>query len=161
MFRRSTNTTHSWSAARLYCNTIFFVIYCYCKGKIQFSSLHLATDLNAVTANGNSALHGAAHKGRAEIVALLIHHKAIHGITKDGTTPLMIAAHHGHTECVRMLLAAAKNVNAMDNNGMTALSWAAKNGHERILCLLIEGGAIMNQAGKISPTGKGVRLYFE
>lgn len=74
---------------------------------------------------GNTPLHYAADRNRAEMVKLMLAlHAPIDAENKGGITPLMMAASHGNVEVVEMLLAAGANPKKNDYTGRDALGWA-------------------------------------
>jgi ankyrin repeat protein len=62
----------------------------------------------------------------------------------DYKTALHLAALNGHAGCVRVLLAAGANVEAVDQLHATALHWAALGGHVTCVKLLIDAHANIN-----------------
>jgi ankyrin repeat protein len=74
-------------------------------------------DVNAVDANGDTALHGAAHRGANEIVQLLVEHGArLDVVNKLGWTPYLIAdgvfypnTYNRHLDTAALLLKAGAN----------------------------------------------------
>lgn len=69
----------------------------------------------AAQVRGCTALHAAAGRGHADIVALLLRHDAPVDVTdKDNSTPLQLAARHKHSDCVRLLLAFGANIRAVN-----------------------------------------------
>ena len=83
--------------------------------------------INAVDANGRTALHEAAQRGRWQVVQALLYHGArIDAPASDGSTALHLAIqepwpHHEVPATIRALLEAGANVNARDTNGQTVL----------------------------------------
>lgn len=83
--------------------------------------------IDARDANGRTALHEAAQRGRWQVVQALLHHGArMDAPAGDGSTALHLAIqepwpHHGVPATVRALLEAGANVNARDTNGQTVL----------------------------------------
>ncbi|RUS22547.1 hypothetical protein BC937DRAFT_88542 [Endogone sp. FLAS-F59071] len=79
---------------------------------------------------GWTALHFAAHYGRAEACRALLELGAVPDILDKETkaTPLMHASKMGHIEVVRVLLEAGANPHAVDKFKRTSLHLAAKNG---------------------------------
>ena len=74
---------------------------------------------------GNTPLHYAADRNRAEMVKLMLAlHAPVDAENKGGITPLMMAASHGNVEVVEMLLAAGANPKKNDYTGRDALGWA-------------------------------------
>ena len=90
----------------------------------------------------DTALHIAAHRGRAEFVRLLLEA----GADKDaknayGATALHLAAQRSHLEVVRLLLEAGADTDAEFTHGMTALHLGALHGDFEVVRLLLEAGA--------------------
>lgn len=76
---------------------------------------------------GSTALHYAAHRGRLEIVKLLLDHDADPGAVErgSGTTALHWAAEGGEPEVVKLLLARGAALERRDEwFGLTPLGWA-------------------------------------
>src|SRR5262249_15411433 len=102
--------------------------------------LDAGAPVNAKDAQGYTALHTAAFRGRAEIAKLLIDRGAdVNGTASDGFTPLHQAAWRGNCAVARLLLAAGADVNARDDKGRTPLSWAK---HAEMVQLLREHGGM-------------------
>ena len=100
------------------------------------------------TRSGATALHIAAQRGHAEIVAdLLACAGDVHARDAQGATPLIASASGGtasHVAIARMILGAGADVDACDVGGLRALHEAAECGDERMLRLLLDGGALPN-----------------
>jgi len=65
-----------------------------------------------------SALGDAALRGHAQVVRLLLQHRALVDVQRtDGKTPLHCAAEQGHSQCVALLLEAGACPLARDQNG--------------------------------------------
>src|SRR5690349_9325346 len=80
-------------------------------------------DVNTAQADGMTALHWAAEKGRGDLAKLLLY------ATTSGTTALMCAAAAGKNDAVKLLIEKGANVNAKENvRGETALTFAAAYG---------------------------------
>ena len=106
--------------------------------------------VNAIDAQGNSALLNAAREGEVEIARLLL--KA--GAYVDGRggtmSPLVAAALRGHTILVRLLIRNDANVNAVGENELSALMNAVKLNRPEVVKVLIEAGAntrVFDRAG--------------
>ena len=64
------------------------------------------------TMKGATPLFIACHRGRTEIVAILLAAKAdVNQPANNGATPLYLACQEGHTEIAKKLLAAGADVN--------------------------------------------------
>ena len=63
------------------------------------------------------------------------------GSGASGRTALHNAAARGHYECVKHLLAANANVNALNAHGMAPLFLATQQEHTRVVIALVEAGA--------------------
>lgn len=100
-------------------------------------------NINAILADGRTALTEAAHHGHNDMVDLLLKHGAkVNLAGKAGYTALMEAAEHGNLDLVFFFLK-QKNIkiNHASDNGHTALMEAAENGHYHIVKTLIDSGA--------------------
>merc|ERR1719433_492772 len=58
-----------------------------------------------------------------------------------GMTALMFAAQNGSAECVRRLIWASANVNAIEEDGWSALHFAGKEGHFVVCTTLLQSKA--------------------
>jgi len=77
--------------------------------------------VNAVDADGDTALDAAAAHGFCAAAALLVRLGAtVDSRDNNGWTPLMTGAAHGHCEMVRLLLSRGANMDLRDNNGNDA-----------------------------------------
>lgn len=97
------------------------------------------TDVEARTANDESALMLAALKGHLEIVQKLIARDA--DVNKTGWTPLHYAATGGHVAVMRLLLENHAYIDASSPNGSTPLMVAAMYATPTAVKLLLEEGA--------------------
>jgi len=89
--------------------------------------------------------HHAAHKGRADVVDLLLHHKADVNAREDtDSTPLHVASIDGHLEVVKLLLENGAELDARGETSSTPLHWASKCGHADVAKFLLEQGADVN-----------------
>jgi len=99
--------------------------------------------------NDYSPLTLAAFGGHVNIIKLLLSNGAeINSRTgsKRGISPLMMAANNGHVEAVRILLEMGSDINAIiDNNGYSALTLACYYGRPKIVQLLLEKKANVEQ----------------
>jgi ankyrin repeat protein len=121
------------------------------------SGLHHATDLNDKALvdkllllgasvdkleHSKTALHLAASKGHAEIVAALLNAGAyIDAVDAQKKTALHLASSEGHTEIVAALINADANIDAFDAQKKTALHLASSQGHAEIVAALLKAGA--------------------
>jgi len=91
-------------------------------------------DVNTPNSAGYSGLMAAAQRGRADIVKLLLDHKAdANAAGRDGGTALMLAAENNQPEIVKLLLDRGADPNRQDNNGWTALLKAAYQGNAKCI----------------------------
>ena len=97
-----------------------------------------ADEINAVSKKkGNTPLHVAVIKNRADIAALLLDaDAAIDPINRDGETPLFVATSRRHKDCVQLLLQAGADWRASDLLGDTPIHKAARWGDQTTLSLL-------------------------
>ncbi len=94
---------------------------------------------------GNSPLSIAAHYGQKESVALLLENGASINGLKGDMTPLQCAVYSKHPETAAFLLENDADPNIPDENGITALAIAARNGDARLVKLLLDFGANIEQ----------------
>ncbi len=90
---------------------------------------------------GHDALHSAADRGRAEVVAELLAARAdVRAADRRGYTALGVAAFKGHAEVVRLLLDAGAEIER-EMEGDTPLHLASRRGRVEAVRLLLERGA--------------------
>jgi len=90
-----------------------------------------------------TALHGAAKKGHARIVSLLLRHGAkvnASATALHGETPLHYASKYGHAQVARMLLDCGADATAATQDGRTALQYAREKGHAHVARVLAGAG---------------------
>jgi ankyrin repeat protein len=86
-------------------------------------------DINAISADGTSALHWAVHLGDEETARLLIARGArVDQVNRYGLAPLHVAAAEGRPKLVRLLLEAGASTSLRGRNGEIALLMAARKG---------------------------------
>ncbi len=92
-----------------------------------------------------TALHSAAHNGKAKAVACLIELGAkVTSVNEQLRTPLHHAAFIGDIETIKVILNAKANVNAEDDKRHTPLHFAANKGNLLAVKLLLESEADIN-----------------
>ncbi|HEY2384567.1 MAG TPA: ankyrin repeat domain-containing protein [Terriglobia bacterium] len=102
-------------------------------------------DVNAVQADGASALHWAAYRGDKEMVDMLIRAKANPNVANiEGSTPLWLASATGDAGIIASLLNAGADPNEALPLGRTPLMAAARTGKVDAMKLLIDHGANVN-----------------
>ena len=106
------------------------------------------TNINKLTAQGESPLMMAAIKGAADMAQKLIARDA--DVNKTGWTPLHYAASSGQLAIIAMLIDKSAYIDAESPNGTTPLMMAAMYGTPAAVKLLLREGAdtqIKNQQG--------------
>jgi ankyrin repeat protein len=99
-------------------------------------------ELNAVEADGTTALHWAVRAADIETVRLLLSAGArADATTRHGVTPLSLAAVNGDLAMTDALLKAGANPNAALPEGETVLMTAARTGSAAVVKLLLAHGA--------------------
>ena len=109
-------------------------------------------NVHAPDVDGDPPILIACVSDNPECCRILLGAKADANTTKDdGTTLLNAAAHGGSPECVQLLLehGAAQTINKMDRIGTHAMHWACQDAYPKILELLCEAKAdVENKNGK-------------
>lgn len=106
------------------------------------------TDLNTLSAQGESPLMLAALKGELDLVEKMVRKGA--DINKTGWTPLHYAASAGQVKVISLLLENHAYIDAESPNGSTPLMLASMYGTAAAVKLLLEEGAdplLRNQQG--------------
>jgi uncharacterized protein len=106
------------------------------------------TDLNALSAQGESALMLASLKGQLELSEKMVKKGA--DVNKTGWTPLHYAASGGHVKVISVLLENHAYIDAESPNGSTPLMMASMYGTAAAVKLLLDEGAdplLKNQQG--------------
>jgi ankyrin repeat protein len=104
-------------------------------------------DVNAVRADGATALLWAAHFNDAETVDLLLRAGAkVNAADDHGVTPLSRASENGNLALVERLLTAGADVNVAQASGLTPLMVATHTGNLPVVNALLSNGANVNAA---------------
>lgn len=106
------------------------------------------TELNALSAQGESPLMLASIKGQLELAEKMLKKGA--DVNKTGWTPLHYAATTGQVNIIRLLLENHAYIDAESPNGSTPLMMASMYGTTAAVTLLLEEGAdplLRNQQG--------------
>ena len=106
------------------------------------------TDLNTLSAQGESPLMLASLKGQLDLVEKMVKKGA--DVNKTGWTPLHYAASAGQLQAISLLLENHAYIDAESPNGSTPLMMASMYGTAAAVQLLIEEGAdplLRNQQG--------------
>src|SRR5262249_21757211 len=103
-------------------------------------------DVNAPQGDGVTALHWAARRGEADLVAALVAAGAnARATTEFGAfTPLHLAAERGSSAVVKALIAAGAPVEAKTSTGATPLMFAAASGDTASVAALVDAHADVN-----------------
>jgi len=115
------------------------------------------SDLQARSANGDTALHRAVETGMPRLVRSLLAAGADpQARTSNGETALHLAALHPEPDFADLLLAAKADPRAQNADGESALHWAALSGHIVVAQRLLARGADARQRTK---NGASARDY--
>ena len=115
------------------------------------------SDLQARSANGDTALHRAVETGMPRLVRSLLAAGADpQARTSNGETALHLAALHPEPDFADLLLAAKADPRAQNADGESALHWAALSGHLVVAQRLLARGADARQRTK---NGASARDY--
>jgi ankyrin repeat protein len=97
--------------------------------------LFLGADVNLADKGGYQALHLAASRNHAAILALLVANGAQLDTQEhtQGFSPLIWAAKEGHIQVVAFLRMAGANADLRDHLGLSALDWAKRQGHQAVV----------------------------
>lgn len=100
-------------------------------------------DLEAVNANGSTALMFAAFEGKAAVADVLLKAGAnIDHVNAKGHTALMSAAAHGYRNTVALLLEGGANPQVKDSEGIGAYEFARDNEHAGVAELVKQAAAV-------------------
>lgn len=98
--------------------------------------------VEAVAADGTTALMSAASAGHVEVVRLLLAHNAqVNAANNEGETALHVAVRDNQTAVVDILLEHGANVDAASATAVTPLMIAAWSGFEVLVERLLQAGA--------------------
>lgn len=122
--------------------------------------LEHGADVTELDAHGSSLLHGAAHRGQAQMAALLLGAGcAVDARNKLGRTPLHLAcssyAHYRKGDTVRLLVERGADIDARDAWGLTPLHRAVQSGDQGAILLLAEEGAAFDARDDAGETPLG------
>ncbi|HEX5219961.1 MAG TPA: ankyrin repeat domain-containing protein [Verrucomicrobiae bacterium] len=110
-------------------------------------------DVNALQADGMTALHWAAHLDDLETARLLVKAGAdVKATNHYGVAPLSLACENGNTELVELLLAAGADANTSLRGGETVLMTAARTGKIGPVKALLTRGAKVDAKEKRGQT---------
>lgn len=99
--------------------------------------------LEAVNANGSTALMFAAFEGKAAVADVLLKAGArIDHTNIKGHTALMSAAAHGYRNTVALLLDSGADPTIKDTEGVTAVEFARDNEHAGVADLIAQAAAV-------------------
>jgi ankyrin repeat protein len=110
-------------------------------------------DIDAVQADGMTALHWAVWHDRTEVVRQLLEHGAKADVeNRYGIRPLMLACENGNGELVELLLAKGADGNATQPGGETPLMTASRTGAVRAVTALLVHKAVINARQRTGQT---------
>jgi ankyrin repeat protein len=102
-------------------------------------------DVNAVQADGATALHWAVYREDLDTANLLIRAGAnVKAANREGVTPLALACINGHAALIETLLKAGADVNGRMLNGETPLMLASRTGNVAAMKVLLDHAADVN-----------------
>lgn len=97
---------------------------------------------DSVDSHGQTLLHLAINRGRADLVQLLLEFKPdVEAHNRSGSTPLEVAAAAGEALIVELLLAHRANTERSQSSAFGPIHLAAREGHKEVLRLLMLKGA--------------------
>lgn len=110
---------------------------------------------------GITALHAAAEQNHLEVLQILIQHPGVVVNKLDNLkrTPLYLSVQKGFFEASKLLIEAKSRVNQKGQDEETLLNMAAAQGNEKLVGLLIQSGAVVNEEGgqpRLAPLHHGV-----
>jgi uncharacterized protein len=115
--------------------------------------LQKKADVNAMDADGTTALHWASYRDNLEAADTLLRAGANANAATDlGVTPLWSASENGSSAMARKLLAAGANPNLALLSGETPLMVAARGGYAEVVQQLLDKGANPNAHGSRGQT---------
>jgi uncharacterized protein len=137
----------SWNATSIFAAGRSDVADAVMKGdKVALRALlQQKADVNALQADGSSALHWAVYRDDVEAVDLLINAGTkVDTKNREGVTPLHMASLYGNSKIMSRLLKAGADAKQRGPAGETMLMLAARNGNPDAITLLLASGADVN-----------------
>jgi ankyrin repeat protein len=117
------------------------------------SLLQKKGDVNAVQADGATAIQWAAYRDDLEMADVLIAAGAdIKLANREGATPLYLASLHGSAPMIEKLVKAGADPNALGPEGETPLMLAARTGNLAAIKVLLDQHADVNAKDKLRGT---------
>jgi ankyrin repeat protein len=117
------------------------------------SLLEQKADVNAVQADGATAIQWAAYRDDLDMAGVLIAAGAnIKLANREGATPLYLASLHGSAPMIEKLLKAGADPNALGPEGETPLMLAARTGNLDAIRVLLAHHADVNAKDKLRST---------
>jgi rhodanese-related sulfurtransferase len=99
-------------------------------------------DVNAVIANGTTPLMKASHKGRSDVVRMLVAAGAtLDTRNDDGNNPLWFGCVGGHLDVIDILVESGIDIDNRNDNAATPLMYAASSGKAAIVERFLAKGA--------------------
>jgi ankyrin repeat protein len=119
--------------------------------------LDSGADVNAVDADGSSALAIVVHEGRnPSLVRLLLERGAATEVAYQGDrTPLAIAASRGRSDLLQILLEHGAGVEAKDSHGRTPLATAVMRDDTGMVAQLVSNGADVSSGAPLLTAAAG------
>ncbi len=110
-------------------------------------NINRGAKVNRLHPDGTTALVEAGKGGYADVITLLLKHKAwTEYKDEDGKTALIYAAERGHAKAVYELIKGQADIEAYDKQGLTPLIVAARNNNPDVIRLLIGAGVDVNRS---------------
>jgi ankyrin repeat protein len=117
---------------------LFYAALCGFSGLANYLINTHGEDIGAECRHHQTPLRAASYCGGAEVVQLLLHHKAnVDARDAQGWTPLHVASAMGHTKVAQLLLEHGADVNVRNDYKDTPLTLASYHGRSEVVQLLL------------------------